>query len=91
MNDDLQLRLDDNARQWLDLAHAISDTEKRAFEATHDGLQATHGSLFMARVYRATFGQVLQHMTDAERSKLTAAFRASLAEAIAGPHAFPIS
>ena len=83
MNHDLQISLADNAKQWLALSHAISAAEKLAFDATHDGLLATHGSVFMGQVYRATFGLVLQNMTDAERSKLTDAFRLTLALAIA--------
>ena len=39
----------------------------------------------MAQVYRATFGRVLQNMTDAERDKLMAAFRESLAQASSAP------
>ena len=57
-----------------------------AFDKIHDGFFAAHGGHFMARVYRATFGRVLQHMTDAERDKLMVAFRASLALASSGPH-----
>ncbi|GAB3319447.1 hypothetical protein ACFQT0_30085 [Hymenobacter humi] len=83
MNQDLQRSLDDNAKQWLALSHTISAAEQQAFDIAHDGLLATHGSVFMGRVYRATFGQVLQNMTDTERRKLTEAFRRTLALAIA--------
>ena len=87
MTQDLQRSLDENAQQWLALSHTISAAEQVAFDKIHDGLLATHGCHFMANVYRATFGRVLQNMTDAERSKLMAAFRESLAQASSEPHA----
>ena len=57
-----------------------------AFDKIHDGFFAAHGGHFMARAYRATFGRVLQNMTDAERDKLLVAFRALLALASSEPH-----
>ena len=82
MTQELQHSLDENAQQWLALSHSISAAEQVAFDKIHDGFLVTHGSPFMAHVYRATFGQVLQNMTGAERHKLMAAFRESLAQAI---------
>ena len=87
MNLDLQQSLDENAQQWLALSHTISAAEQAAFDKIHDGFLATHGCHFMALVYRATFGRVLQNMTDAERNKLMAAFRESLALASSEAHA----
>ena len=87
MTQDLQRRLDENAQQWLALSHSISAAEQVAFDKIHDGFLSTYGCHFMAHVYRATFGQVLQNMTDAERNKLMAAFRESLAQASREPHA----
>ena len=87
MNSDLQRSLDDNAQQWLALSHTISAAEQVAFDKIHDGFLATHGCHFMAHLYRATFGRVLQNMTDAERNKLMAAFRESLAQALSEPYA----
>ena len=87
MNHDLQRSLDENAQQWLALSRSISLAEQVAFDKIHDGFFAAHGGHFMARVYRATFGRVLQHMTDAERDKLLVAFRASLALARSEPPA----
>lgn len=87
MTQDLQHSLDENAQQWLALSHTISAAEQTAFDKIHDGFLATHGCQFMANVYRATFGRVLQNMTDAERSKLMAAFRESLALANSEEHA----
>ena len=81
MTQDLQRSLNENAQQWLALSHSISTAEQVAFDKIHDGFFATHGCHFMAQVYRTTFGRVLQHMTDAERDKLMAAFRESLAQA----------
>lgn len=85
MTQDLQRSLDENAQQWLALSHSISSAEQVAFDKIHDGFFATHGCHFMAQVYRATFGRVLQNMTDAERDKLMAAFRESLAQARSEP------
>ena len=87
MNQDLQRRLDENAQQWLALSHSISAAEQATFDKLHDGFLTTHGGHFMAHVYRATFGRVLQNMTDAERDKLMATFRESLAQASREPHA----
>ena len=87
MTQDLQRSLDENAQQWLALSHSISAAEQVAFDKIHDGFFAAHGGHFMAHVYRATFGRVLQNMTDAERDKLMAAFRASLAQASSVPPA----
>ena len=86
MAHDLQRSLDGNAQQWLALAHSISTAEQVAFDKIHDGFFAAHGGHFMARAYRATFGRVLQNMTDAERDKLLVAFRALLARASSEPH-----
>ena len=85
MAHDLQRSLDENAQQWLALSHSISAAEQAAFDKIHDGFFATHGCHFMAQVYRATFGRVLQNMTDAERDKLMATFRESLAQARGEP------
>ena len=86
MTQDLQRSLDENAQQWLALSHSISAAEQAAFDKIHDGFLTAHGCHFMAHVYRATFGRVLQNMTDAERNKLMAAFRESLAQASSEPY-----
>jgi hypothetical protein len=83
MNQDLYSTWADNAKQWEALSLSISTTEKEAFDRQHDGLFTAHGSSFMAHVYRMSFAQVLQHMPDAERSKLLAAFQQAVTEAIA--------
>jgi hypothetical protein len=83
MNQDLQQRLAENARQWQALSLAISTTEKVAFDAQHDHLFATHGSSFMAHVYRTAFEQVLQHTPDDERRRLLAALHQAMEGAIA--------
>ena len=67
MNHDLQRSLDENAQQWLALPHSIPAAEQVAFDKIHDGFFATHDCHFMANVYRATFGRVLQNMTNAKR------------------------
>ncbi|RYU81879.1 hypothetical protein [Hymenobacter persicinus] len=83
MNEDLQLRLADNAKAWQELSLSITTTEKEAFDRMHDGLFAAHGSHFMAHVYRLAFEKVLQNMPDAERSKLLAAFQQATESAVA--------
>jgi|GEM_PF-2423045 len=82
MNQDLQLSLANNAKEWLALSVSISSAEKAAFDKTHDGLFATHGAHFMAHVYRLAFERVLQNMPDAERSKLLVAFQHATEEAV---------
>lgn len=83
MNQDLQKSLDDNAKQWQALSLAISTTEKVAFAAQHDHLFTTHGSSFMAHVYRTAFEQVLQQTPDDERRRLLAALHEAMEGAIA--------
>ncbi|RPD47886.1 hypothetical protein DNI29_10640 [Hymenobacter sediminis] len=82
MDQDLQLSLANNAKEWLALSLSISSAEKQAFSKIHDGFFTTYGSEFMAHVYRTTFEQVLQSMPDVEREKLLAAFQRSMAQAI---------
>ena len=83
MNLDLQRSLADNAKQWLALSLSISSAEKESFDATHDSLFASHGTNFMAHVYRTAFERMLQNLPDAERSKLLVAFGESIEEAVA--------
>ncbi|WBA44156.1 hypothetical protein [Hymenobacter canadensis] len=83
MNQDLQQSLDENAKQWQALSLTISTSEKVAFDAQHDHLFTTHGSSFMAHVYRTAFEQVLQHTPDDERRKLLGAFQQAMEGAIA--------
>ena len=87
MDQDLRRNLDENTQQWLALSHSISVAEQVAFNKIHDEFFATYGRHFMAHVYRATFGQALWNMTNAERNKLMCAFQESLALASSEPHA----
>lgn len=89
MNQDLQLSLDNNAKQWLALSQSISTSEKATFDALHDGFFAAYGPNFMAHVYRTAIEQVLQNMPMTERDKLLVAFREALDEAIA-KHAYMV-
>jgi S-methylmethionine-dependent homocysteine/selenocysteine methylase len=82
MNADLQRSLADNAKEWLALSLSISSDEKATFDKIHDRFFTTHGSNFMAHVYRITFEKALRQMPEAERTKLLVAFQDSLAEAI---------
>ncbi|KAA9327646.1 hypothetical protein F0P96_16855 [Hymenobacter busanensis] len=82
MNQDLQLSLANNAKEWLALSLTISSAEKVAFNKIHDGFYTTYGATFMAHVYRATIEQALQSMPDAERSKLLVAFQDAMSQAI---------
>ena len=83
MNDDLQQRLDDNAKQWQALSLSISTTEKAEFALRHDKLFATYGASFMAHVYRTAFEQVLECTPDEERRRLLAALSLAMDGAIA--------
>ncbi|MBF9239320.1 hypothetical protein I2I05_18150 [Hymenobacter sp. BT683] len=82
MNPDLQLSLDENARQWQALSLSISTSEKATFDALHNGFFAAYGPNFMAHVYRESIEQVLQNMPTVERDKLLVAFRHALDSAI---------
>ncbi|MBC6990342.1 hypothetical protein [Hymenobacter sp. BT491] len=82
MDQDLQLSLANNAKQWLALSLSISSAEKISFDTIHDQFFVTYGAHFMAHVYRTTFERVLQNTPDAERSKLLVAFRHALDQAL---------
>ena len=82
MNQDLELSLADNAKQWLALSQSISTSGKATFDALHNGFFAAYGPNFMAHVYRASIEQVLQNMPTPERDKLLVAFRHALDSAI---------
>lgn len=82
MDQDLQLSLADNAKQWLALSVSISSSEKVSFDLLHDRYFATYGPNFMAHVYRTALEQVLQNMPDQERGKLLLAFQQALDGAI---------
>ncbi|GAB3226135.1 hypothetical protein GCM10027346_08120 [Hymenobacter seoulensis] len=82
MDQDLQLSLANNAKEWLALSLTISSAEKVAFSKIHDGFFTTYGADFMAHVYRTTFEHVLQNMPDTERSKLMVAFQHAMDQAI---------
>ena len=82
MNQDLQLSLANNAKQWLALSQSISTSEKATFDALHNGFFTAYGPNFMAHVYRAAIEQVLQNMPTVERDKLLMAFRQAMDTAI---------
>lgn len=82
MDQDLQLSLANNAKEWLALSLSISSAEKQAFSKVHDGFFTSYGATFMAHVYRTTFEQMLQSMPDVERSKLLATFQHVMDQAI---------
>jgi hypothetical protein len=82
MNQDLQLSLANNAKDWLALSQSISTSEKATFDALHNGFFAAYGPNFMAHVYRTSIEQVLQNMPTVERDKLLVAFRQALDSAI---------
>ncbi|GAB2793866.1 hypothetical protein HNQ93_003799 [Hymenobacter luteus] len=82
MDQDLQLSLANNAKEWLALSLSISSAEKEAFSKVHDGFFTTYGANFMAHVYRTTFEQMLQSMPDVERSKLLTTFQHAMDQAI---------
>ena len=85
MNQDLQISLADNAKQWMALSISISVNEKAAFDRIHDDFLAKYGSNFMAHVYRDTFEHAMKNMPDAERNKLLVAFREAMDKAL-GEH-----
>jgi hypothetical protein len=82
MNQDLQLSLANNAKQWQALSLSISSAEKVSFDKIHDNLFATYGSNFMSHVYRTAFEQMLQNTPAFERNKLLAAFEDAIGEAV---------
>ena len=82
MNQNLQLSLANNAKDWLAPSQSISTSEKATFDALYNGFFAAYGPNFMARVYRSSIEQVLQNMPTVERDKLLVAFRQALDSAI---------
>ena len=89
MNEALQQRLDDNAKQWQALSLTIQTTEKAAFATQHDPLFTAHGSSFTAHAYRTAFEQVREHTPDEERRKLLAALHKAMESAIAARSTHP--
>ncbi|GGG57494.1 hypothetical protein [Hymenobacter glacieicola] len=82
MDQDLQLSLANNAKEWLALSLSISSAEKVAFSKIHDGFFTTYGADFMAHVYRTTFEHTLQNMPDTERIKLLSTFQKAMDQSI---------
>ena len=82
MNQNLQLSLANNAKDWLAPSQSISTSEKATFDALYNGFFAAYGPNFMARVYRSSIEQVLQNMPTVERDKVLVAFRQALDSAI---------
>ncbi|MCR5886619.1 hypothetical protein LRS06_02280 [Hymenobacter sp. J193] len=82
MDQDLQLSLANNAKEWLALSLSISSAEKQAFGKVHDGFFTTYGANFMAHVYRLTIERALQSMPETERDKLMITFRETMDKAI---------
>jgi hypothetical protein len=82
VDQDLQLSLANNAKEWLALSLSISSAEKLAFSKIHDGFFTTYGAHFMAHVYRTTFEKALQSMPESERTKLLLAFQEAMDQAI---------
>jgi hypothetical protein len=82
MDEDLQLSLANNAKEWLALSQSISTSEKATFDALHNGFFAAYGPNFMSHVYRSAIEHVLQNMPAVERDKLLVAFRQALDTAI---------
>ena len=89
MDQDLQLSLANNAKEWLALSLSISSAEKVAFSKIHDGFFTTYGAHFMAHVYRTTFEHALQNMPESERNKLLVYFREAMDQAIDEHYANP--
>ncbi|MBT9392719.1 hypothetical protein KLP40_06050 [Hymenobacter sp. NST-14] len=82
MDQDLQLSLANNAKEWLALSLSISSAEKVAFDKIHDGFFTMYGADFMTHVYRGTFEQTLQQLPEAERTKLLICFKKAMDKAI---------
>ncbi|RFP65971.1 hypothetical protein D0N36_05750 [Hymenobacter lapidiphilus] len=82
MDQDLQLSLANNAKEWLALSLSISSAEKLAFDKIHDGFFTMYGADFMTHVYRVTFEQALQQLPELERDKLLLSFKAAMDKAI---------
>lgn len=82
MDQDLQLSLANNAKEWLALSLSISSAEKEAFGKVHDGFFTTYGANFMAHVYRLTIERAMQSMPEAERTKLLMVLRETMEQAI---------
>ncbi|WP_139920901.1 hypothetical protein [Hymenobacter sp. DG01] len=82
MDQDLQLSLANNAKEWLALSLSISSAEKQAFRKVHDGFFTSYGAKFMAHVYRTTFEQMLQSMPDTERNRLLTTLQYVMDQAI---------
>ncbi|QIX60214.1 hypothetical protein FY528_01150 [Hymenobacter lutimineralis] len=82
MDQDLQLSLANNAKEWLALSLSISSAEKEAFGKVHDGFFTTYGANFMAHVYRLTIERAMQSMPETERTKLIMVLRETMEQAI---------
>lgn len=82
MTQELQVDLDNNAKEWLALSLAISSAERVSFGHVHDRFFARYGPNLMAHVYRTALEQVLPHLPDAPRRQLLDAFQQALDEAI---------
>ncbi len=82
LDQDLQLSLANNAKEWLALSLSISSAEKIAFDKIHDGFFTMYGADFMTYVYRMTFEQTLKELPEAERTQLLSCFKKAMDKAI---------
>jgi hypothetical protein len=82
MNQDLQLSLDENAKQWLALSQTISLAEQVSFGNIHDRFFARYGPNFMAHVYRSTIEQLLPNLPTSARHQFLEAFQQTMDEAV---------
>lgn len=82
MTQELQVDLENNAKQWLALSLSISSAERVAFGNVHDRSFARYGPNFMAHVYRTAIEQVLPDLPEAARTQLLDAFQHAMGDAI---------